>query len=663
MTQSGGSDRPGPVTAPYGTWNSPVSAELVAGKTVSLSDVRVDGRDVYWVEGRPTEAGRRVLVRARAGHVADMTPAPFDVGTRVHEYGGGAYAVCRGRIVFSNRRDGSVWLMEGGQSRCLCTGAGLRYADLTFSPDGRFVFCVREDHRAQDEEAAAAIVVLDCMDTSDPAFNTGTPLVMGPDFLSSPRPSPDGRYLAWIEWDHPAMPWDSTRLRAASLLQEGDDPPRLAAPWSVAGEDGQPESVIEPCWDRDGHLLALSDRSGWWNLYRFDTTGAAPVALAPMQAEIGQPHWVFGLRSYVPLDDGSILAMVISEGEPRMVSIRDGAVTPLALGHPSACPLPVAGGGFAWLDAPPDDAAAVVCGQPGQAVHVLRRAATLPLATDDIARATTVRFPLPGKEGTGHAFFYAPASARYRGEAGEKPPLVVMAHGGPTGRASTAFSFKVQWWTSRGFAVVDVNYGGSTGFGRAYRQRLEGQWGGVDVDDCVAACHYLADAGWVDPARIVIRGSSAGGLTVLLALARSDLFAAGTSLYGVTDLRALACDTHKFESRYLDTLVGPYPADEATYLARSPITQVADIRVPVLFLQGLDDKVVPPAQAESMVAALRAQGVPCALYEFAGEGHGFRQETTIRQAWELELAFYQQVFGLPVSSIPKVELKADAPVV
>ncbi|GBQ44080.1 S9 family peptidase [Komagataeibacter sucrofermentans] len=659
MTQSGTSGKTDIDTSPYGTWTSPVSAALVAGQTVSLSDVRVDGRDIYWIEGRPAEGGRRVLVRARAGTVGDVTPAPFDVGTRVHEYGGGAYSVCQGRIALSNRRDGSVWLMEGGQSRCLAAGAGLRFADLTFSADGRFLFCVREDHGVAEGEPAAAIVVFDCMAVvDDPAFNGGTPLVMGPDFLSSPRPSPDGRYLAWIEWDHPAMPWDATRLRVATLLQEGSDPPRLAAPWTLAGEDGQAESVIEPSWDVAGRLLALSDRSGWWNLYRFDTTSSAPVAVAPMQAEIGQPHWIFGLRSYALLADGTILAMIISGGEARMACLRDGVATPVALGHPAGCPVPVEGGGFAWLDVPPDNAAAVVTGSMGLPPQVLRRATDLPLGPADIALPRAITFPLPAGDGTGQAFFYAPTSSRHAGPADETPPLVVMAHGGPTGRASAAFSFKVQWWTSRGFAVVDVNYGGSTGFGRAYRQRLEGQWGVVDVDDCIAACHYLAGQGLVDPARIVIRGSSAGGLTVLLALARSDLFAAGTSLYGVTDLRALATDTHKFESRYLDTLVGPYPADEATYLARSPITQVAHIKAPVLFLQGLDDKVVPPSQARSMVAALRGQGVPCALYEFAGEGHGFRQEATIRQAWELELAFYQQVLRLPVTPALTVDLKA-----
>lgn len=659
MTQSPTADRTGPDVRPYGTWPSPVSAGLVAGRTVALSDVRSDGGDVYWIEGRPAEGGRRVLVRAHGNTVSDMTPAPFDVGTRVHEYGGGAYAVRQGTVAFSNRRDGSVWLLENGTTRCLCAGAGLRYADLTFSPDGRFLFCVREDHRAGDEEPAAAIVALDCGPDADPALNDGVPLVMGPDFLSSPRPSPDGRYLAWIEWDHPAMPWDATRLRIASLLCEGDDPPRLAAPWTAAGGEGLAESIIEPCWDMAGRLLALSDRSGWWNLYAFDTTFGAPKALAPMEAEIGQPHWVFGLRSYVPLANGDILAMVVEAGEARLVSIHMGKVTPLDFGAPSACPVPVGTDGFAWLDAPSDNAAAVVRGGPGQTPTVLRRATELPLSAGDIALPRPISFPLPDGSGAGHAFFYAPANARYAGPAGEKPPLVVMAHGGPTGRASAAFSFKVQWWTSRGFALVDVNYGGSVGFGRAYRQRLEGQWGVVDVDDCIAACDHLARTGQVDPARIVIRGSSAGGLTVLLALARSDLFAAGTSLYGVTDLRALARDTHKFESRYLDTLVGPYPADEATYLARSPITQVAGIHVPVLFLQGLDDAVVPPAQAESMVAALRARGVPCALYEFAGEGHGFRQEATIRRAWELELAFYQQVLELPVSPAPMVDLMAD----
>lgn len=637
------------ISLPYGTWPSPITAALVAGATISLSDVQADGTDIYWIEGRPAEGGRRVLVRWRDGVTRDMVPAPFDVGTRVHEYGGGAYTVAAGRIVFSNRTDGSVWLIDGDAApRPLGGMENLRFADFALGLGGRFVFCVREDHNT-DGEAIAAIVVFDCGPDADPTDNGGTPLVMGPDFLSSPRPSPDGRFMAWVEWDHPNMPWDATRLRVASLLQEGTDMPRPAAPWTLAGDDGTPRSVIEPRWEADGHLLASSDISGWWNLYRFDVATAAPAKpVAPMKAEIGLPQWVFGLRSYCPLPDGAILAIAISDGQNRAVILRDGTASPVDLHFPAQCPVALSNGTLAWLDTPPDDAAAVVTGTPGQPPQVLRRAISLPMAAADISHAQALHFPLPeGATGTGHAFFYPPASARCHAPSDSLPPLVVMAHGGPTGRANPAFSFKVQWWTSRGFAVVDVNYGGSTGFGRPYRQRLEREWGIVDIDDCIAACRHLISQGLVDPKRIVIRGSSAGGLTVLGALARSDLFAAGTSLYGVTDLRALAQETHKFESRYLDSLIGPYPQDEDTYIARSPLQQAADIHVPVLFLHGLNDKVVPPAQADEMARALRQRGIACAQYEFAGEGHGFRKEETVRRALELELDFYRQVLGLP----------------
>ena len=651
ISNSGTSSPVDRTSLPYGTWPSPISADLVAGATLGLSDVRADGADIYWIEGRPAEAGRRVLVRWRAGVTRDMTPPPFDVGTRVHEYGGGAYTAAGGRVVFSNRADGSVWLIDGDAApRALGGMDGLRFADFALSPDGCFVFCVREDHNTNGE-AAAAIVAFDCGADADPTDNGGTALVMGPDFLASPRPSPDGRFMAWVEWDHPNMPWDATRLRAASLLQEGTDMPRLAAPWTLAGDDGTARSVIEPRWEANGNLLASSDISGWWNLYRFDVANASPaVPVAPMQAEIGLPQWIFGLRSYCPLPDGSILALAIRDGENRMLVLRDGAATPVDLHFPTQCPVALSDGMLAWLDTPPDDAASVMRGAPGQAPTVLRRAITLPMAADDIAHAQALHFPLSdAAAGTGHAFFYPPANARYCGVTGTLPPLVVMAHGGPTGRANPAFSFKVQWWTSRGFAVVDVNYGGSTGFGRSYRERLEREWGIVDIDDCIAACQHLMTQGLVDPKRIVIRGSSAGGLTVLGALARSDLFAAGTSLYGVTDLRALAQETHKFESRYLDSLIGPYPQDEDTYIARSPLTQAADIHVPVLFLHGLDDKVVPPAQADEMARALRQRGITCAQYEFEGEGHGFRQEATVRRALELELDFYRQVLGLPTA--------------
>ncbi|MBM9403814.1 S9 family peptidase [Gluconacetobacter azotocaptans] len=644
---------------PYGTWPSAVTTALVAGKTVGLSAVQTDGDAIFWLETRPSDAGRTVLVRwtAQDGAV-DITPAPLDVGTRVHEYGGGAYAASGGRVAFSSRTDGSVWIVEGdGPARAISTLGGLRFADFAFDPAGDRLFCVREDHRAGGEPVSTLVALP--LAGGDPVTQEGQILVSGPDFVSSPRPSPDGRHLAWIEWDHPCMPWEATRLRVARLARDADGGCALDDVRTLAG-DGDPESVIEPAWADTRVLYAASDRSGWWNLLRFTLPDGAAAPVAPMEAEIGLPHWVFGQSSYRLLPDGSILAIAIEHGEGRTIRIGSGgasdamAVHSISLGHPAQCPAPLADGSLSWIDTPPDGPPAVVRGRDGAPPDILRVATTLPLTAGDIARAETIRFPLPDGPGgaqQGHAFFYPPTNSRFRGPADEKPPLIVMAHGGPTGRASEAFSFKVQWWTSRGFAVVDVNYGGSTGFGRAYRRRLEGKWGEIDVADCIAACRHLIETGRVDPHRIAIRGSSAGGLTVLLALARSSLFAAGASLYGVTDLRALAQETHKFESRYLDSLVGPYPAAEAVYLARSPLTQATGIRAPVLFLHGLDDAVVPPGQAHTMAQALANNGVPHAHYEFPGEGHGFRREETIRRALDLELDFYGQIFGFTVPDV------------
>ncbi|GBR09575.1 peptidase [Gluconacetobacter liquefaciens] len=637
-----------PAIRPYGTWPSPVTTALVAGKTLGLGSVQADGEAVYWLETRPAEAGRTVLVRWTAsGGIHDITPPPFDIGTRAHEYGGGAYVAAGGHIAFSHRPDGSIWLVSPGTApRALCTVAGLRFADFAFSPDGSRVFCVREDHRVPGEPLSTLVAFATDRD-ADPATETGQVLVSGSDFVSSPRPSPDGTWLAWIEWSHPAMPWDATRLRLGRLASHDGD--TTLTDIRTLADNGA--SVIEPAWVGPETLLASSDHDGWWNLTSWAVPDGQAVSIAPMEAEIGLPHWVFGLRSYQPLPDGTILAIAIENGEARTLHLTGPVARPVALGHPAQCPALLADGSFAWLDTPPDGAPTIRHGRIGAPSHILRAATTLDLASGDIARAETIRFPLPDGHHTGHAFFYPPANSRFRGPAGEKPPLIVMAHGGPTGRASNAFAFKVQWWTSRGFAVVDVNYRGSTGFGRAYRRQLEGQWGVADVEDCIAACRHLIATGRVDPARIAIRGSSAGGLTVLLALAGSDLFAAGASLYGVTDLRALAQETHKFESRYLDSLVGPWPEDDATYLARSPLTQADAIRTPVLFLHGLADAVVPPAQAQAMADALASSNIPYAHYTFEGEAHGFRREETVRRALELELDFYGRIFGFTVPDV------------
>ncbi len=727
--------------APFGTWASPVTVEQVAGQTVGLSGLAADGGVLAWLELRPAERGRTVLVaRSAGGVVEDLTPAPFDVASRVHEYGGGAYAMQGGRVVFSDKADGAVWLIEPGEApRLVSRAAGCRFADFAFLPGcgGRWVACVREDHRgraANDPEAA--LVALDlaadgASEAQDPAggreaaqgpgtqgpgaqglaAQEGVVLVRGADFLSSPRPSPDGTRLAWIEWDHPDMPWDAARLCVAALEAGPDGAPRVGEAARPLG-DGR-EAAVQPGWSPDGVLHVCSDRSGWWNLYRVGAGGVEPVC--PMAAEIGGPHWVFGQASYrfvgnglqgdgllggdLPDDgsrgdgllgdgsqggglrgdglrgdglrgDGEIVASVVSDGAARPVRIVGGRAEPLAVDEGAAgagggaggdgegvrvgaCPWPVAGR-WAWLRAERDRPSAVMLGG-----EVVRASGAPALEPGDVSLAEAVAFPVQDGGGVAHALFYPPANARFAGAEGERPPLIVVSHGGPTSMSTDAFSIRVQWWTTRGFAVADVNYGGSTGYGRAYRQRLDGQWGVVDVADCVAAARHLAASGRVDGARMAIRGGSAGGFTTLAALVGSDVFRAGASHYGVADLRLLAGDTHKFESRYLDGLVGRLPEDGAVYDSRSPLSHVELLSCPVIFFQGLDDKVVPPNQARAMVGAMRARGVAAALYEFEGEAHGFRRAETIRRVLELELDFYGQVFGfVPAGEMERAEVRA-----
>ena len=645
---------------PCGTWPSRVTVDLVAGKTRTLSEVSVDGTVVYWLERRPSEKGRTVLMRwCEVSGSQEVLPPECDVATRVHEYGGGAYAVRNGQVVFSDKRTGGLWglLAEDATPVCLAPGEGLRYADLRFDQAGHTVLAVREDHRIQGEPKAALVAV---PVGSDPV-GKGAVLYTGPDFLSSPALSPDGAFLAWIEWDHPNMPWDATRLCLARVVRDAQGQIRALEDRRVLAGEAQAESILEPRWTDDGRLLVISDRSGSWTVWQVEQPilslhksaqqADAPLSgLTPLpmpEGEIGQPAWVFGQRSYQPLPQGSILVLAVREGVTHCLCVsREGTVTPF-VAHPEQCPVPLANGHFAWLEAPSDALPTVVVGTVQNGVQqVLQHSAALTLSSDDISRPETIRFAVEeGGEPLGHAFFYPPANSAARVPEGERSPMIVLVHGGPTARAQEGLSFKVQWWTSRGFAVLDVNYGGSTGFGRQWRERLKGAWGVVDVADCIAACQHMVKTGRIDPARIAIRGSSAGGMTVLVALASSSLFAAGVSLYGVTDLRALAQETHKFEARYLDGLIGPWPEAESVYLARSPLSVAARIRAPVLLLQGTEDQVVPPAQAYAMADALKAAGTPCILHEFPGEGHGFRQESTIRKAWKEELAFYGQVFG------------------
>jgi len=632
------------VVAPYGAWESPIDALSVTRAEIFFSDsLELDGGWVYWAETRPLEGGRTVLARRRGDEPAeDVTPAGHNARTRVHEYGGGAYAVHEGLVYFADFTDQRLYRQRPGETPVPITPppalpAGDRYADLTF---GRgFLVCVRERHG--EGEAANELVRL--------PLAGGTPEVIasGHDFYASPRLSPDGRHLAWLAWDHPNMPWNGTGLYLAEVSPEG----RLGEPRPIAG--GVSESIFQPEWSPEGVLHFASDRSGWWNLFRLVGGSAQPVAT--VAGDAGGPQWVFRGRRYAFLADGSIAALYTGPtGSALLVHGADGNTRSLPPPGAWMSSLVSDGRALCVVAASPTSSYAVVRVDPATGEATVVRAPEGPgIDPSLLSVPEQVTFPTP--DGPAHVYYYPPANPGFTAPEGELPPLLVTIHGGPTAAARPVLHPEVQFWTSRGFALADVDYGGSTGYGRAYWERLHRHWGIVDVRDCALAAAHLAAAGKADPARLAIRGGSAGGYTTLAALAFRDEFAAGASHYGVADLELLARDTHKFESRYLDWLVGPYPQEQATYRERSPIYHPEGIDRPVILFQGLEDRVVPPQQAEIMAAALRERGVPVVHITLPGEGHGFRRAENIARTLEAELSFYAQVFGFtPAGDIEPV---------
>jgi dipeptidyl aminopeptidase/acylaminoacyl peptidase len=635
------------VERPFGAWDTPVTSEVVVAAAVRLGEVCVDGGDVVWAEARPSEGGRTQLVRRRAdGGTDELLPEGRNARTAVHEYGGAAWWVRDGVVWFTDWAGQRLYRLEPGSEPVPLTPEpaqprGDRYADGELGPDGTRIVCVRERHRGdRATDVVNEIVTLDAHASSEPEV-----LITGPDFVAAPRLSPDGTTLAWLQWNHPAMPWDAAELVVRDLAT-GEET-------VVAG--GPEESAAEPRWQPDGSLWFLSDRTDWWNLYRF-RSGHDIEAVVRTEADIGVPAWVFGSSRYAVLGGGRVVVARWRDGfDGLALRSPDGVLTDLDL--------PFTGVG-AVVAAGPDTVVVAAGGptaEPGvhridlsgatPQVETMWAAPGLGLADYEISAPEALRFPSvdgAGEPRTARALFYPPVNPRFRGREGELPPLLVVIHGGPTSKAVPVLAVAVQYWTSRGFAVVDVDYGGSSGYGRPYRELLRGQWGVVDVADCLAAARALADRGWVDPQRLCIRGRSAGGYTTLAALARDDTpFAAGADHFGVADLGALARDTHKFESRYLDGLLGPYPEAREVYEERSPITHVERFARPLIVLQGDEDAIVPPAQSEAIVSALRAKGVPVAYLLFAGEQHGFRRAENVRRALDAELSFYAQVFGFP----------------
>ena len=636
------------VTAPYGSWDSPITPTMLTHAGVGLSEVAADRTDVYWVESRPTEAGRSVIVRRSAdGEITDISPADFNSRTRAHEYGGGAYAVRDGVIISSNFADQRAYRLDGPQPLPITPEpdlpAGDRYAEYAFHND--LVICVRE-HHLPDAEAVNELVVFPFDGSVAPRVIAG-----GHDFISSPRVSPDGTRLAWLTWDHPNMPWDGTELWVADLAADAT----LGQATLVAG--GLDESIFQPEWSPSGSLHFVSDRTGWWNLYRWESTGAT-TALYPKDAEFGAPQWQFGYRRYAFLADERIVTFYENDGFSRLGILDDEQLHTHRTERGEVYPTVAVGLNEVWIIAAGGTLPAAVVGvDPATGEEqVVRRSISVDLDSGYLSQPQPITFPTTNNE-VAHAFYYPPTNLDFVAADGEKPPLVVWSHGGPTGSTSPGFSLGRQFWTSRGFALVDVNYRGSTGYGRAYRNALRGQWGVIDTDDCLAAARYLANQGLVDKDRMAIRGGSAGGYTTLCALTFHDEFATGASYFGVADIGALAEDTHKFESRYMDSMVGPYPEAIDLYRERSPVYHTDQLSRPMLILQGLDDEVVPPGQAEMMAEALARKEIPYAYLAFEGEGHGFRRAENIERSVEAELSFYAWVFGfVPAGDIRPVEI-------
>jgi dipeptidyl aminopeptidase/acylaminoacyl peptidase len=624
---------------PYGSWPSPVSVDMLAAKGASLSDVRLmSDNQLYWLQSPPEEGGRYVVMR-QAGPGAGIeavTPPGFNVRTRVHEYGGAPFAVDQDTVYFSNFDDNRIYRQPlGSQPVPLTDDGAMRYADLVVDSRRRALVAVREDHTHSDIHAVTAIVQIPL---SNPTREQV--LIQGADFYMAPRISPDGRHMAWICWNHPNMPWDGTELWVADLTEDGG----LGPAQRVAG--GVDEAIYQPAWSPGNTLYFVSDRTGWWNIYRW--SGSQVTAVTSREAEFGEPYWVFGLSSYGFF--GTNIVAVATDNDVDHLLVIDAKSTDIR-------EMDTPYNSYSYVNAN-EWGAAFLAGSGRRSTALVRLTAddTLvevqgedpPIGLEDISVPEALVYPTTDGQ-TAHLWYYAPANARVVGPADEKPPLIVFNHGGPTSRSTGVFRVAVQYWTSRGFAVVDVNYRGSSGYGRAYRRLLNQSWGIVDVEDCCNAALYMAGRGLADPERMAIRGGSAGGYTTLACLTFRDVFSAGASHFGVSDLSLLARETHKFESRYLDSMIGPWPETKERYDARSPLMHMAQVKRPLIFFQGLDDKVVLPNQAELMVEDLKSRGVPVAYLAYPGEGHGFRRAENIIKTAQAELSFYAQVFGIELA--------------
>lgn len=624
--------------ASYGSWKSPITTDLIIARTIGLGQIALDGEDIYWSELRPSEQGRNVVVKRSANHqIQDVTPAPFNVRTRVHEYGGNSFVVVDGTVYFCNFADQRLYRQDiNAEPQAITPPVAVRYADGIFDRKHQRIICVSEDHTIADREPINTLVSLELAGDSKT-------LVSGNDFYASPRLSPDGSRLAWLTWNHPNMPWDGTQLWVGELLADGS----LGDTQQIAG--GLNESIFQPEWSSDGKLYFISDRTGWWNIYRWQD--GEIQALTQMEAEFGRPQWLLGMSTYAIESPNCIICTYTQNGiwHLALLDTTTTQLKQLPTPYTEISGIQATPGRVVFRASSPTELTAIVqLDLATEKLEVLRRSSDITIDPGYLSLPQSIEYPTANGQ-TAYAIFYPPQNHDYTAPETEKPPLIVKSHGGPTAAASSNLSFSIQYWTSRGIAVLDVNYGGSTGYGREYRQRLDSQWGIVDVDDCVFGALYLVQQGLVDGDRLAISGGSAGGYTTLCALTFRNTFKAGASYYGVSDLEALARDTHKFESRYLERLIGTYPQQRQIYQQRSPINFTERLACPVIFFQGLEDKVVPPNQTEAMVTAMRSKGLPVAYVPFEGEQHGFRKAENMKKALEAELYFYSRIFGFEVT--------------
>lgn len=635
--------------SPYGSWESPITMDTVLADSVRFLELDLDGESIYWLEGRPQESGRCVVVkRSPGGEQSDQLPTPFNTRSRVHEYGGGAFVVDDGTLYFTHFNDQRIYCKRVDADPFPITEEGeCLYADFRYDRKRDRLIGVREDHRDENYEPINTIVSIDLKQPYKVEI-----LESGKDFYSSPRISPDGSQLTWLSWDHPNMPWDGCEVSIAKFVDDG----RLNNPILVAG--GLNESIFQPEWSPNNILYFVSDRTGWWNIYRYKESKVE--ALFPMEAEFGQPQWVFGMSKYGFESEQSILCAYSQDGVWSLARLDtvNKSLEKIDTLYTLIENIQVGAGKVAFLGGSPTEASAVLTMDlKNREIEIIRRSNSLAVNAAYLSVPMTIEFPTEDKL-KAHGFFYPPTNKDLTGPMGELPPLISIMHGGPTSATDAVLDYGIQFWTSRGFAVFDINYGGSSGYGTEYRRRLNGRWGEIDLNDCENGARYLADEGYVDFEKMAIRGGSAGGYTVLSALTFGQVYRTGASYYGVSDLENLAKDTHKFESRYLDKIIGPYPETVQLYRDRSPLYNLDKLGKPIIFFQGLEDKIVPPNQAEMMVEALRKKGVPVTYIAFEGEQHGFREAKNIKRATEAELYFYAKIFGFePADLIEPVNIE------